>query len=477
MRPFRSFQRPTRRNASRLPLLLCLLLAAPFAAAAPAWAATQGPSVIVKVHQASGLISPYFQLAATPGHTLRAGTLELVNPTGGTVRATLDPVDAITTNTLGSAYSLTDTGRHGATTWLRLSRRMVRLAPHARQFVRVAVVVPGGASAGDYLAGVSVEALGQTQSKTVSRGLAIGEIDRYAIGVETRLPGPRHPAVHFTGASVVRQPSGLAFLLSAANSGNVILKDVHGSVKVTDGRRIVATATITPDTFVSHTRIQYPLPAPREQPVPGARYRVRATMHYAGSVARLDTSVRFSHAAAVTQQNYGGRKLPQSGPPWSAIAGAFLALAAVAILVMLVRRRTRPLSRRAGLSRLDRGLARPENLPVSILHVSAHPSTIGTVAALLRPRLRRTDRVCRLGDYGLLVICPATSQAAAHALRRDLDEQLARRPELANHPVGLTFATAEAPVSAQRLLQHLATSRGHGQPARVAHDRQPAAAR
>ncbi len=36
--------------------------------------------MIVKVHQASGLISPYFQLAATPGRSVRAGALELVNP-------------------------------------------------------------------------------------------------------------------------------------------------------------------------------------------------------------------------------------------------------------------------------------------------------------------------------------------------------------------------------------------------------------
>ena len=136
--------------------------------------------------------------------------------------------------------------------------------------------------------------------------MAIGEIDRYAIGVELTIPGPRHPALQLTGAKATREPSGLTFLVSARNTGNVILQNVHGSVRVTTaaGRRVAA-ATIAPGTFVTATSIKYPLPAGHEQPIPGARYRVQATLHYPGGVARLDRTVTFSHAAAVTQQNYG----------------------------------------------------------------------------------------------------------------------------------------------------------------------------
>jgi hypothetical protein len=116
---------------------------------------------------------------------------------------------------------------------------------------------------------------------------------------------------------VAREPRGLAFLLAANNPGNVILKGVHGWVRVSDGNRIVSATKIQPGTFVSGTAIRYPLLALHEQPAPGKSYRVRGALYYAGGVARLDTTVRFSHAAAVTQQNYGGRKLPQTTPPWA----------------------------------------------------------------------------------------------------------------------------------------------------------------
>jgi hypothetical protein len=261
------------RALRRLPFVVALLAAAGGFAAAPASA--QGPQVIVKVHQASGLVSPYFQLSASTGRTIRAGGLELVNPTSGTVRVRLDPVDAITTNTLGSAYALAGAGAHGPTTWLRLSRQDVKIAPHASRTVSVSLAVPPTAGPGDYLAGVSVEALGQTQATSVTKGVAIGEIDRYAIGVEVKLPGPRHPALRFTGAAVAREPGGLAFLLAADNPGNVILKGVHGWVRVSDGNRVVSAAKIQPGTFVSGTAIRYPLLALQEQPAPGKSYRVR----------------------------------------------------------------------------------------------------------------------------------------------------------------------------------------------------------
>ena len=275
-------------RALRRTLVLAVALAG--LASVPA-ALANGPAVIVKVHQASGLVSPYFQLSAAPGGRVRAGALELVNPTSGRITVRLDPVDAITTSTLGSAYSLSNAGVHGTTTWLRLSRERVTLAPHASQSVSVSLVVPVSATSGDYLTGVSVEALGQTQATNVTEGSAIGEIDRYAIGVEVRLPGPRHPAVSFTGASIAREPAGLAFLLTASNTGNVILKGVHGWVRVSAGNRVVATTTIAPGTFVSGTSISYPLPPGTSNPRPGPAIAcVRRCTTRAGSLAWTPTS-------------------------------------------------------------------------------------------------------------------------------------------------------------------------------------------
>lgn len=438
-------------------LLAASLLIASLCLAAPAWASS--PAVFVQVHQRSGLVSPYFRLTALPGATVSAGSLQVTNPGSHPVTVQLAPVNALTTNTLGSAYALQSTRIAGPTTWLRLSRSSITIAPRSSQSVKVSLDVPASAAPGDYLAGVSVQALGQVQTTDVNHGVAIGQIDRYAIGVEASLPGPRHPAIHFTGASVTREPAGLAFLAAASNTGNVILKDVHGWVKVTSGNRVITAATIAPGTFVSGTSISYPLLSRTEQPTPGASYHVQAALFYQGGVARLDQTVVFSHAAAVKQQSYGGRKLPQSNLPWLWI---LLAAGMIALLTgarVLLTRRRRPLSRSAAMAMLERVLGPDGDRPVTIALVTCSRRIAPKVAAAIRPRLRKTDRICDLGSTGLLVICPATTRRTATALEHDFYEHLARDPQLADLPIAITRATAVKPTTARKLVQRVIATR------------------
>lgn len=418
-------------------------------------ASAQSPAVIVKVHQRSGLISPYFQLEAKPGHTFSAGSLEIVNPAPRAVTVRIDPVDAITTDTLGSAYAQTNSALTGAATWLSVGRRVVVVAPHASKSVSVTVAVPAAVAGGDYLGGIAVEAQGQSRTERVSRGVAIGETDRYAIGVEVKLPGPRHPLLTLSGASVGREPAGLVFSVNAGNTGNVILKNVHGWVRVTQGNRLVASARIAPGTFVSGTTIGYPVPALREQPAPGAAYRVRAALYYAGGVARLDTRAVFSHAAAVKQQNYGGRKLPKAVSVWRWILLAILLLVLVAAGRKVHERRRRPLDRPEGMRLLD-GLLGPDgDRPVSIALLRANRRHNGVIASAIRPQLRRGDRVCDLGRDGLLVICRATERPLANALAREIERQLAKHSTLANVPIEISVATANKATSAEKLVKRV----------------------
>ena len=436
-----------------LPTLLVSLLAA-CGLAAPA-ASAQSPTVIVKVHQRSGLVSPYFQLAASKGHTVNAGSLEIVNPASRAVTVRIDPVDAITTDTLGSAYGQATSALSGAATWVRVGRRVVVVAPHTSKSVHVSVAVPVTAAPGDYLGGVAVEALGQSRTERVGRGLTIGETDRYAIGVEVRLAGARHPAVHFTGAAVGREPAGLVFHVNAGNTGNVILKNVHGWVRITRGNRSVATVKIAPGTFVSGTAISYPVAALREQPTPGTSYRVRAALFYTGGVARLDTNVTFSHAAAVKQQNYGGRKLPKPASVWRWLLFAILLLVLIASARKVQKHRRRPLGRGEGMRLLD-GLLGPDgDRPVSIALLTANRRHNGAIASAIRPQLRRGDRVCDLGRDGLLVICRATERPTANALVRTFERQLAKDSMLGRVPIGISLATANKPTTAEKLVNRV----------------------
>jgi hypothetical protein len=234
-------------------------------------------------------------------------------------------------------------------------------------------------------------------------------------------------------------------------------------VKVTSGSRQVVSATIAPGTFVSDTSISYPLLSRTEQPTPGSAYRVQAALYYQGGVARLDQTVVFSHAAAVKQQSYGGRKLPQSNPPWLWIllAAGLIALAAGA-RVLLVRRR-RPLSRAAGMAMLERLLRPDGDRPVSIALVSCSRRVAPKVAATIRPRLRKSDRICDVGSIGLLVICPGTTRRTATALEHDFYEHLARDPQLADLPIVITRATAVKPTTARKLVQRVIATRWRDQ--------------
>jgi hypothetical protein len=285
----------------------------------------------------------YFKLRSQPGALERAGVIELRNPTPRLLRVVLAPVDSETLSTLGSAYAPPGSRPHGSTLWLQLAGRAVALSPGASVTVPISVLVPAGAQPGDYLSGVSVESLDQAAAKVKRHGVSIASVDRYAIGVETSLPGPRRPEIQFTGAAVERQPAGLTFLLRARNPGNVILQGVHGHVRITRAGHTVVSHPIEEGTFVAGTRIAYPVNAFGQTPTEGTHYRISAWMRYPGGIAQLDTPVTFGHRQAVIQQQYG--RAPSGangGTAWWKIAGVVAAiLYGLATTILLLRRRTR----------------------------------------------------------------------------------------------------------------------------------------
>jgi hypothetical protein len=300
----------------------------------PASALAGEPGLIVSPHPAGQTGLSYFRLTVRNGRPAQAGTIELRNPSSKPMRVVLAAVDGQTLGTLGSSYAPGGTKAHDSTRWLRLGGRKVSIGPHASIVVRVSVAAPKKAKPGDYLAGVSIEQLGQGAKTSAKHGIAIASVVRYAIGVEMTVPGRRRPSIVFTGATVQRQPAGPVFLLLARNRGNVILTNVHGTAVVTSGHRL------GPGTFVSHTSIEYPLPAYHERPSEGARYRVRALLRYEGGVARLDTNVAFGRAQAVTQRTYERPAAGHRGTAWWKIAGVALLVAyAFGASLLLLRRR------------------------------------------------------------------------------------------------------------------------------------------
>jgi hypothetical protein len=407
------------------PPALFVTAAALAAAFAPSAAAAPTSAVNVAVHPATGAASSYFVVPGRPGGAVRAGTLEIDNPRAKRVVVRLDPVGALTASTLGSAYTTGGSALSPQASWIRLPTRRVAVGPHGRVTVPVSAYIPGGTAAGDYLSGVSVEALGQARSTRVRGNIAVSSVQRYAVGMLVDVPGPRHPQLRILSARIAREPAGLTYYLHARNTGNAILKDVRGWVLITRGKRTVARAKIGPGTFVTGTSIDYPVLVAREQPREGAFYRVRALMRYRGRVARFDNKISFGHKAAQAQQDFGGRPLSdgRSGIPIWLVAlsfGVAFLVAVAALLLFLRRRRTRgPI---VALKALEAALAEADGAPLTLVRIvdvyDWKPAR--KLAGAVRSRLRPSDSLYRLSKYELLVILPATHADAAEILYADM---------------------------------------------------------
>lgn len=331
--------------AGRALAIALLASAALFGWWAPPAQSAAASGLLVIPHPASPTGLSYFKLKARPRQLEQAGAIEVRNPTPRSLRVVLAAVNGETLSTLGSSYGRPGAPSHGSTRWLRLSKRSVTLRPGQSTLVAVSVTAPAGSKPGDYLAGVSVEALNQPVRRAARSAISIASVVRYAIGVETTLPGARHPRIRFTGASVQHQPAGLTFLLDANNSGNVILQGVHGWVHITRAGRTVVSRPIEAGTFVAGTSIAYPVTDYRQTPAAGTRYAITAWLRYRGGIARLNTAVSFGRPQAALQQQYGGPPVGASGTAWwkiALLAGG--ALYCLVITTLLLRRRSRPTS-------------------------------------------------------------------------------------------------------------------------------------
>ena len=323
----------------RRQILASALLSLAAGLALPAAAPAADAELVVVPHAAQVPGLSYLKLDADPGESVEAGTIELIDRGSASAHVELTPVDGETLSTFGSSYRPPGSNAHGSTRWMRLDARTLTLAPDEHALVTVRVDVPHGVAPGDYLSGVSIEQLDQAPRTHTAHGLTAASTVRYAIGVETTVPGHRRRRIELTGAGLQQRPGGLEFLLKARNSGNTILSGVHGAVRIEHDGHVVLHRAIPPGTFLAGSSIAYPVPAQHEHPSAGTRFRVKATLVYQGGVAHLDTNVTFGKKAAKLETLYGHRRDGGGGMPWwQAALIALLILYALVATVLLTRR-------------------------------------------------------------------------------------------------------------------------------------------
>jgi Bacterial protein of unknown function (DUF916) len=424
-----------------LPAILAgALIWAPSAAAAPA------PPMTVTVVSNGGATGNYFQIGAHPGQTAAAGALQIRNQTDHSITVHLDPVDGQTASTLGSAYGLRGTKATGPATWLSIGERTVQLGAHGATTVPVSVQPPSSADPGDYLAGIGVQSTEPAEQQDKGN-LAISSVQRYAVGVEMMLPGPRHPLIRMTGVKLTREPAGVTFSILARNGGNVILKNVVGSATVSDGSKKVFTRKLGPGTFVTGTSIAYPLLDTTLTPQEGQKFRVQAVLHYPGGTARLDKVVTFGETAAKRQQEYGGPKVSGGGGGGGSKLWLILLAAAlvVAVLAALRYRERFRIGRRSVRPALEQAIAhaRATGEPLSVILVGADGSS--QLASSVRSCLRPRDGIFRANGSGLLVIAPDTTPQAGEVLADEIKRHLSRAGNGGPAVIPITSAAQSTP--------------------------------
>jgi hypothetical protein len=433
-------------TASSMAAVLAVALAcAPSAAAA-------GPPMTVSVRQASGGIGNYFQVSAQSGQVVSAGTLRLRNQTDDPVTVYLDPVRGMTASTLGSAYKLRGSKASGPASWVVLDERRVVLAPRGHARLPVSVRMGVGTRPGDYLAGIGVQA-GGASSVRASGNVEIGSVQRYAIGVVVRVPGPRNPLVKLTGVGLDREPAGVTFKIKGRNSGNVILQNVQGLATISNGNHVVARRKMGPGTFVTGTSIAYPILVSKLRPKMGTQYRVRAYLRYPGGIAKIDKVVEFGEIDAMRQQAYGGPKVDGGGDDNQLLLFLLIAAAIAGGLAALQWRRRRPSSGEGALRRaLPRQIAhaRANGEPLSLTVVRNGRAGSRDLATAARACLRPRDEIFQLEQGGLMVVSPDTTPEAGEVLAAEIRRRLSRG---GNGAPALILIPNAAASNAEELLQ------------------------
>lgn len=237
-----------------------------------------------------------------------AGMVRVKNPGSEPVTVKLAPVDGITAQTGGSAFTAPDTPPTHVGAWVHLKQPSVTVAPGDGALVPFTITLPSGTAPGQYLAGISayIHATPQVVADIGAKqvGASITLQTRYVIGIEVDVPGDWEPSLQITNAHALEQPSGTRLGIDLRNDGDTLLEP-EGTVTLTDATgKTLLLAPIKLGTIVTGTDVTYPVAWPGV-PLAGD-YGVAVELTYAGGhVARYDGTLSVSANVPAAQGAQG----------------------------------------------------------------------------------------------------------------------------------------------------------------------------
>jgi hypothetical protein len=335
-------------------LLVPALLAAALMLAAPAAAQTAGGGFgAAPSHSdpADPATRAYFKPVIAPGAAYQDSVL-VTNSSDDATTLIVYPVDGLTGQTSGTVYANHSDPLKKAGMWLSPSMSTVTLAPHAGQLVPFKIVVPAGASSGDHVAGIAVEAAERASS---GGEFGVKTVLRTVVGVDITVPGPAAPGLAI-GRLALRSTPGTDMAALSMRIGDPGGKLVKPFVTVTmngpDGYHRTVQRQL--DTVLPGDSIDFPFAWPDSLRAGDYHATVQAT----GGAIPVTRSADLTLGTAL--RGVTNRELPTENHfPWTPVVAGVGILVLASMLWWWARRR-RARERAARRARRSAGLgARP----------------------------------------------------------------------------------------------------------------------
>jgi hypothetical protein len=203
---------------------------------------------------------PYFIYHSFPTALIQDSlSIKNVGSARGIVK--IFPVDAITSQSSGVAFTDPHAPQHDVGTWIKLSKQQITLNPGQSQEIPFSVNIPKHVRPGQHGGGILAEVPMQSQMQTAtstSRRVAFQFQSVHILGVLVNLPGATTEKVNVTGITYDTANSYQRVLIKLKNAGTQLVHP-YGHLQVLDTTgQLLSNEPLKMDTFLPQTSINYP---------------------------------------------------------------------------------------------------------------------------------------------------------------------------------------------------------------------------
>jgi hypothetical protein len=339
----------SRPHAGALALLAALTVAATGASPASAWATTPPAPEPATFALAPAGATGALRLRGVPGRVLH-GAVRVRNLSRHPITVRLRPADIRTASNGNADYVTTRLSQTGR--WLHLAATTVRLAPHTASRVAFTVRIPAGTRGASHYTGiVAIDAADLAapalDTTAKSKSFTFARINRQALPLTIRLPGPRSRSLALRSARLVAQPVGAGLVLGLLPGGSELIQQARIHLRVLRGSAAVFTYAATLGQLFPGAALSYRIPW-RGRPTPGTYHLLGVISPQGARAVNIDQTVDYTPATATELKRVtppAARQPQATGMPvwvWLALATAAALLLVLSLAVWKLARRPRP---------------------------------------------------------------------------------------------------------------------------------------